>query len=180
MCDDGIKNGAETHVDCGGSSCAGCGATDPCSANADCLGGICTDSSCAACGDNEWAQWVPGDVEWTVRSVTVRDDRTGLTWAREAASARPWQDALDYCLNNPYDEGIWRLPTRIELTSIVDHERAAPPTVDTGVFRGIGAEGFWTATPNAADGSQAWFVSFAAGNVDIDDKTEPLRVLCVR
>lgn len=46
-CMDGIKNGTETDVDCGGS-CNGCADTKACGAGADCMNGICTAGSCAA------------------------------------------------------------------------------------------------------------------------------------
>lgn len=43
-CDDGLKNGTETDVDCGGSSksCSRCVDSKPCGAGSDCLGGVCT------------------------------------------------------------------------------------------------------------------------------------------
>ena len=46
-CDDGIKNGTETDVDCGGS-CTGCAEGKFCAAGPDCENGICTSGNCAA------------------------------------------------------------------------------------------------------------------------------------
>jgi len=40
-CTDGMKNGAETGVDCGGGVCAACGVGSGCSANADCQTAAC-------------------------------------------------------------------------------------------------------------------------------------------
>jgi len=47
-CSDGIKNGDETDVDCGGSSCPACSAGKACSANSDCAGGSCVAGVCTA------------------------------------------------------------------------------------------------------------------------------------
>jgi hypothetical protein len=44
-CSDGVKNGTETDVDCGGS-CSGCGPGSACSVDADCKGGLCTGGTC--------------------------------------------------------------------------------------------------------------------------------------
>ncbi|MBX3230873.1 MAG: hypothetical protein KIT84_01540 [Labilithrix sp.] len=46
--DDGIKNGDETDVDCGGQSAPKCGTDKGCGAAADCESQVCTDGKCAA------------------------------------------------------------------------------------------------------------------------------------
>jgi len=136
---------------------------------------------CETCGTTEWAQWTPGDGQWAIRTTTVRDERTGLTWTREAApNKQTWANAVGHCEKLSLDEGTWRLPTRIELGSIVDYEKATPPAVDAKAFPKVPPFGFWTATVNAANGDQAWFVSFGSGNIDITDKMQALSVLCVR
>ena len=48
FCDDKLKNGAETDVDCGGPLCRKCADTYKCSAASDCLSGACTAGACAA------------------------------------------------------------------------------------------------------------------------------------
>jgi len=45
-CDDGIKNGHETDVDCGGPRCNKCADTKKCGTLSDCLSGVCTSSVC--------------------------------------------------------------------------------------------------------------------------------------
>ena len=40
-CADGIANGRETDVDCGGPSCPACGVGQGCSAGGDCSSGTC-------------------------------------------------------------------------------------------------------------------------------------------
>ncbi len=53
-CEDGIQNGDETDVDCGGSCDAACGDGQGCGSNDDCMSGVCLpDGTCAppACDD---------------------------------------------------------------------------------------------------------------------------------
>ena len=45
-CNDKVKNGLETDVDCGGGCPLGCGADKACSGNSDCTGGACSSSIC--------------------------------------------------------------------------------------------------------------------------------------
>lgn len=49
-CVDGVQNGAETGVDCGGGACPGCGDGDPCSQASDCSSSTCVSNVCVACG----------------------------------------------------------------------------------------------------------------------------------
>jgi hypothetical protein len=46
-CTDGVKNGSESDVDCGGT-CPACGTDKSCSLPADCTSGVCTGGKCAA------------------------------------------------------------------------------------------------------------------------------------
>ena len=47
-CDDGVLNGEESDIDCGGSTCAGCSAGDRCGQADDCNSLVCTDNQCQA------------------------------------------------------------------------------------------------------------------------------------
>jgi cysteine-rich repeat protein len=47
-CMDGIKNGTETGVDCGGGSCAPCANGQGCNAASDCQSGICSGGQCVS------------------------------------------------------------------------------------------------------------------------------------
>jgi hypothetical protein len=52
-CGDGVLNGTETDLDCGGGSCLGCAVTEMCLLGRDCLEGVCTTNICQAptCSD---------------------------------------------------------------------------------------------------------------------------------
>ena len=45
-CSDGIKNGQETDIDCGGVCPAKCSTNEKCDTGADCLSGLCVNSTC--------------------------------------------------------------------------------------------------------------------------------------
>lgn len=47
-CTDGIKNGMESDVDCGGSGCNKCGHQKACAGPADCASGVCDTAVCVA------------------------------------------------------------------------------------------------------------------------------------
>ncbi|MEQ9651695.1 MAG: fibrinogen-like YCDxxxxGGGW domain-containing protein, partial [Sandaracinaceae bacterium] len=54
LCMDGIRNGEETDIDCGGTTCAPCALRDTCSVDTDCVAGAaCTAGVClaATCSD---------------------------------------------------------------------------------------------------------------------------------
>ena len=52
-CSDGVKNGNETDVDCGGSTCGACGDNKGCLTATDCQSGLCNNNKCSAptCSD---------------------------------------------------------------------------------------------------------------------------------
>jgi hypothetical protein len=52
-CDDGIQNGGESDVDCGGNGagCRRCGPRESCTVNGDCANLSCSSGACAACDD---------------------------------------------------------------------------------------------------------------------------------
>jgi hypothetical protein len=47
-CNDAVKNGAESDVDCGGGTCPKCGSGKTCNVSADCASSTCTGGTCAA------------------------------------------------------------------------------------------------------------------------------------
>ena len=59
-CDDGLKNGSETAVDCGGPSCPPCPLYRACVVNGDCRSASCLGSLCSlASGPPYWLPGVP-------------------------------------------------------------------------------------------------------------------------
>jgi hypothetical protein len=96
---------------------------------------------------------------------------TGLDWqANIDATARSWSDAVLYCASLPDQGGGWRLPSRIELFSILDYTVA--PSINAAAFGalpsgGAGSLFFWTASLKAGDSTLAWAVDFDANSLDL-------------
>jgi hypothetical protein len=45
-CEDGVPNGQESAIDCGGPNCKGCGELEHCESGDDCLSGVCLTDKC--------------------------------------------------------------------------------------------------------------------------------------
>ena len=85
---------------------------------------------------------------------TVTDIHTGLMWQREkSATQKSWAESLYDCENH-FEAGFsdWRLPSIIELQSIVENEVPYSPTINTVVFPDTPNERFWSSTPTQTQG----------------------------
>lgn len=102
----------------------------------------------------------------------VRDNATGLIWPVEFSAKRlTFAEAERYVaeLNAKKHCGFddWRLPTRVELLTLVDDTRC-DPAIDTDAFPGTPSEYLWTGTDYAgAKKNYAWVVHFHCGSSDI-------------
>jgi hypothetical protein len=106
-------------------------------------GGTPSSGCVPTCGSHKWACWpmpnpigsgLPNEASYTDNGESVTDDLTCLEWEKSPPDdAFDWTEAHTYCeslsLNGQDD---WRLPTRIEFTSIVDFTKS--PAVDRSVF----------------------------------------------
>ncbi len=124
-------------------------------------------------------------------SQTTRDKTTGLIWQRSDDNIqRNWQAALTYCadLEITYATILgnatltdWRLPSVLELSSIVDlGATSAPRIVDTAFPNTNTDKSYWSASSLASNGANAWRVFFSFGNVNANNKTNSYYVRCVR
>jgi cysteine-rich repeat protein len=113
---------------------------------------------------------------------TVKDNVTGLVWQKALdASSYTWQNAKTYC-DNLVLAGCsdWRLPSRMELLSIVDRTKVNP-AIDTSKFPGTPGYYFWSSSPVAGNASVAWGVLFNGGSAYYgNDVSNTYRVRCVR
>jgi hypothetical protein len=106
----------------------------------------------------------------------VRDDITGLVWAKSGTNPLSWDEAQAYCLG--LGEGF-RLPSRAELVSIVDYGRVDPALdEDSFLVPTSITDLYWTnsAPPNAG---VAWAVGFEEGSVTLLDQGLVARARCV-
>lgn len=93
----------------------------------------------------------------------VVDQVTQLIWQiAPDPQARTWSDAMAYCASLTSTDTPWRVPSRVELMSIVDY--TATPAVGTPALQiPRAATTFWTSSHEAGDNSAAWTVNFAGG-----------------
>jgi hypothetical protein len=146
------------------------------------------------CGTHSWACWpmpnparsgLPNAASYTdMGDGTIRDNRTCLLWQKNPPrdTAYTWQQAKDYCTNNRLLAGTgWRLPTRIELMSIVDFSRQDPSIVVSVFPSTLSNPPYWTwsAFAGAATPS-SYIVSFHQGAIDQSDQMAMFPVRCVR
>ncbi|MGZ3453798.1 MAG: Lcl C-terminal domain-containing protein [Polyangiales bacterium] len=153
------------------------------------------------CPDFEWACWPlpassPGSANYQAKTIcgddVVIDKTTKLMWdAHSLKDTLDWAKAKAACMaSTRAGFADWRLPTRVELLSIVDFDASVTPTIETTVFPNspmpIG-DFYWTATlGKASDGtSGAYVVGFGVGpsfiGTEVDYPTSnPRYVRCVR
>ena len=119
----------------------------------------------------------------SIRSTrpSVTDRVTGLMWQRNLSAAMvPLADAKLQCDRLAlagYDD--WRLPSRIELVSILDVTRVEP-AIDVTAFPQTPNDWFWTSSIAAEDPQAAWYVYFYFGYPKTDIATNQFSSRCVR
>jgi hypothetical protein len=140
---------------------------------------------------HSWANWpmpnppstgLPNPQSYTISpNGLVQDNVTGLIWQQNVADQTyDWDDAHSYCTSLSLQGGGWRLPSRIELMSLVDYTQL--PTIDVNTFPNTPMDGFWSGSLLAGDSSQAWtvFFSFTVTPAFDNPITMPFHVRCVR
>ena len=139
---------------------------------------------------SRWASWPiphPGagaahPHSYDLASPGVVIDRvTGLVWERAVDSGMyTWAEATSRCacltLGGHQD---WRLPTRMELVSIVDFTRDSP-AIDPDAFPGTPPQWFWTSSRRAEDPALAWYIYFETGFTNFVEQDQRYWVRCVR
>jgi hypothetical protein len=156
----------------------------------------------AACGEtapaSRWAEWRipdpvatagPGAQAYDVGGGDVVVDRvTRLVWQRAVLpGSHTWDEARAACAClSLAGHDDWRLPTRMELVSLVDYTRSEP-AIDVTAFPDTPPEWFWTSSPladetlpAAAGAAFAWFVYFENGFSNYHETDARYRVRCLR
>jgi Protein of unknown function (DUF1566) len=131
---------------------------------------------------NPPALGLPNPENYDASTTGVVVDRvTGLMWQSEApnefftfAAAQQHCAALTFAGFND-----WRLPSRIELVSILDTTRIQP-SINAAIFPNTANDGFWTSSVAADNPSGAWYVYFYFGYPKTDDRGNKFSVRCVR
>ena len=148
-------------------------------------GNVALDAGDAGPVDLTWAQWpmpnsqtgAPNQQSYTDNGDgTVTDAVTGLMWQQTPTldggtfpSFLP-TDAPTYCAGlSLAGHQDWRLPTEIELESLVDYGIAPPAlSINATFFPGTAAAGaggpFWSITPWAGQPGNWWVMAYGYGN----------------
>ena len=102
--------------------------------------------------------------------VAVIDHATGLMWAVKSIGDKDGDPMSQADCEKACSElrllghDDWRLPTRAELSALVD-DTCHEPAIDTSLFPGVLPRWHWTSTPCAWSSASAWFVYFYYGSV---------------
>lgn len=155
---------------------------------------VCPRTAPQACVNPDFALWpMPNsqaDVSAGARNLenyadngdgTVTDNITGLMWQKSTYAGA---SLASYCSGiSLAGHGDWRLPTVIELASLLDYGQSAPPLINAAVFPGTptGPILLLSSTPLAGSTSFSWGVSFGTGNTNTTQNTSTNnQVRCVR
>jgi len=98
---------------------------------------------------------VPSGVKW------FKDNATGLEWSGTAPRTMKWEDAIDWCVSVG-----GRLPTRVELLTLVDDSLYDPCTK----IPSSRSCNYWSASTYKPNPGFAWFVGVSDGYVFADNK----------
>jgi hypothetical protein len=109
---------------------------------------------------------------WYNTDTTTNGGATGTENTNITCNGYTSGNASTYCNTQAFANRVntenlcgatdWRLPTRTELRSIVDYSRINP-AIDTGYFLNTNSAYFWSSSPYAGDGDNAWLVHFYGG-----------------
>lgn len=194
LCADACTNGATRCLS--STSLAACAAADGgCTApsiSTCATGTVCERQAPADCVDPSWAEWpmpnlpadatagAPNPESYTDNGDgTVTDNVTGLMWQQAVpatTSAQAAAVATCATLTLAGDDD-WRLPSVIELVSIVDYGRASP-SINGTYFPGTPPGTFWASSSIGT--TYAWKVSFTDGSTSTEDFAATYNVRCVR
>jgi hypothetical protein len=183
---------AGTAPQCGGGGIQSCQAqTDGCQAptTAPCASGlVCERASGPVCRNADWAEWAISNAPTYIDNGngTVSAESTGLMWEQQASaetyvwgSANAPGTAQNYCTTlTVAGYRDWRLPTYIELSSLVDYTRTNPSI--NAAFLNTQYTGFWTSTTAAGPPGLAWAVYFDDGAGGYNSLYTPYYARCVR
>ncbi len=137
--------------------------------------------------DREWARWKvrssgiePEDLSDLDGYTT--DAKTGLSWPdKPLGDATSWEDAPAACSNLDLGEHKdWRVPTRIELASILDYAETAPALSQNRFFDFPMQPVLWTATLLGANTTRAWTARMLEGTFLDELRDEVHLVWCTR
>jgi hypothetical protein len=139
---------------------------------------------------HRWARWVmpnPPNAETDANIASydtnaafagdagpaIKDNLTGLVWSKYDYGVHTYAEAYQLCESL----GL-RLPTRIELVSLLDYTTNMGATIDS-VFD-ASTNYYWTQSPALPSSTSVWVVNFANATLEPLDLTSTAFVRCVQ
>jgi Protein of unknown function (DUF1566) len=138
-----------------------------------------------------WATWpvpnfassgLPNPQSYDLKVAgTVLDQVTGLMWQRRVDPGNVTFDEANAKCDSLELGGYrdWRLPSRIELVSILDLAETQP-SIDRDAFPATPSDWFWSSSVGSDGPTTAWYVYFYFGYPKTDERSSPFRARCVR
>lgn len=121
-----------------------------------------------------WSNIIPAARRFVVlvdfNNAAVLDRETGLVWeqAPNASPASDWIGARASCVDKIITgRKGWRLPSVVELASLVDTTQTNPTLPVGHPFSNVQLQNYWTATTLADTSTAAWAVHFSFGGVGV-------------
>jgi len=108
---------------------------------------------------------------------TVTDNTMGLEWKDDETTNSvkiTWEKANNYCSQG---NNVWRLPTRRELSSLVNYSSYNPSIDDS--FDNTASDYYWTIDTSMRDNNNAWAISFSEGVESTIAKSSSYYVRCI-
>ncbi len=119
--------------------------------------------------------------EYELSGSDVIDNVTGLSWYRKPSDLLDHAKAIEHCEFLP---GEYRLPTRVELASLLDFRGGTPALIDPDMFPEVSGNEYWSATQYAGGNSDFWAINFCScqegGEMLGRYVGNKARVLCVK
>jgi hypothetical protein len=115
---------------------------------------------------------------------TITDNVTGLVWEDPMEPPPTFYTQAQATLHCAAKGGAWRLPTVLELVSLVDYTVAfSAPTIDLNHFPNTRSYVFRTSSPrvgvSGSGPTLVWTVDFSNSRTTLDDETIPREVRCL-
>jgi len=122
---------------------------------------------------------------YTRASQSVIDELTHLQWQNNndvSTKTKSWSEAKIYCdalVLDGYDD--WRLPTLMELTTLVDYSHTGP-AINREYFYNVSDDQrwYWSASSFKEHDENGWCVDFVMGKQSYFYKENPNHLRCVR
>jgi hypothetical protein len=103
-----------------------------------------------------------------------------MVWQGEGRGDDGWGDARDLCNGVWAGQANWRLPTPIELASLIDDRVGDGARIDHEAFPNWEDRFFWSATTSHDDpGDRYWAVNFDNGDIRRRFDHEHAHIRCV-